>query len=232
MLPTLFNGWMDVLFPSICLCCDGRLAEGEVTICGFCKLYRFEPADCRTGVLHSGLLPDHILFRLALWQLTPGSELQHLLHKLKYSQLFELGVDLGRELGRLVQPVTASLGGGSVFEPVLVSVPLHRGRHRERGYNQAAAICEGFSHTTGWTVLPEGRILRREYTASQTGLNIHERIDNVKGVFDTGDLTFTPYELPVIVDDVFTTGATTLELSMALRTAGARRVGIATVAEA
>lgn len=231
-LPTLFYGCMEVLFPTICVCCDRRLAEGEISLCGFCKLYRFEPADSRTEGLRQELLPDHLLFRQALWQLTSGSDLQNLLHQLKYGHLYELGVDLGRELGRVVQPLAASQGCGFSFEPILVPVPLHRSRYRERGYNQAAAIGEGVSRATGWSILPEGRIIRRRATLSQTGLSLNERVDNVKGVFDTGDLAFTPYELPVVIDDVFTTGATTMELCMALRAAGANRAAIATVAEA
>ncbi|MHC1785610.1 MAG: ComF family protein [Christensenellales bacterium] len=112
----------------------------------------------------------------------------------------------------------------------LVPVPLHRGRLRERGFNQARLLCEGISRGTGIPCLDALERLRR--TKRQSSLPHGERQGNVKGSFRC--------VLPVrglsilLVDDVRTTGSTARASASELKQAGAREVCLltATVAAA
>lgn len=220
----------ELLFPALCACCGCRLASGELRLCEGCRrwgLERFDPAD------HPGLpdlLPAHVAFRAALWQFDAAGKLRGLLHRLKYRRDYRLGVELGLELGRLVRERFDRSGLCGRYEPLLVPVPLHRSRFRVRGYNQAAAICEGVSRLTGWTHLDSSKVVRSRKTGTQTGLDAQERARNLEGAFDARDLELLSQELPVIVDDVYTTGATVLELAATLKRAGAQKTAIAVLA--
>jgi len=110
---------------------------------------------------------------------------------------------------------------------VLVPVPLTRDRQRERGYNQAELLAEQIG--AGLDLPVRGRWLRRvRSTVPQTDLTAIERRTNVRGAFTASPAVSGRHV--VIVDDVFTTGATVEECARVLRAAGAARVGVLTVA--
>jgi ComF family protein len=228
----LLNGISEMLFPKICACCSVQLAAEENMLCEFCKYDRFELSDSCINPSEDVILPEFIAFRISLWQFDKGGYLQDLLHSLKYKHLYGLGVDFGIELGKILRRRTGRDGWLFCYQMLLVPVPLHKKKKRERGYNQATAICEGISKITGWSILNEEKLIRTRNTKTQTGLTFEQRKENIAGAFKTDRLNLLPYEMPVIVDDVFTTGATVMELAMKLREHGAQRIGIATLAEA
>lgn len=110
----------------------------------------------------------------------------------------------------------------------LLPVPLHRWRHAERGFNQAAEIAGILARSSR---LPMLRTVRRiRATPSQSGLDAAARRRNLKGAFALS----SPLRChrPVIVDDVMTTGETCRQLSRLLIEAGAESVGVLVVARA
>lgn len=146
---------------------------------------------------------------------------------------------LGRALGKLLAPVwDAVCERGEANELVLVPVPLHPSRERERGFNQAEALAEGLHRTLARAAgAPpprlERRLLRRtRATAPQTGLSLSARQDNVRGVFEVTPPRELRDKAVVLVDDVMTTGATLSACAAALKRAGARRVVALTLARA
>lgn len=108
----------------------------------------------------------------------------------------------------------------------LVPVPLHAGRRRQRGFNQAAVLCGLLSAQTGLPVLDT--LVRTRATAMQARLTARERAGNVQGAF-AAQAPATGRRL-LLVDDVLTTGATALACAQALRGVGAARVGLLTAA--
>ncbi len=114
---------------------------------------------------------------------------------------------------------------------ILVPVPLHPARLRQRGYNQSELIARTISDATlsGSQVLP---ILKRiRATATQTRLHRSERARNVKNAFAiAGETPLDSSACYIMVDDVFTTGATLNACAAALRKAGARTVKALTLA--
>jgi ComF family protein len=109
---------------------------------------------------------------------------------------------------------------------MVVPVPLHPRRLRARGFNQAWLLAQAFPE------LPLARevLVRRRHTVPQVQLNPKERRDNVRGAFAVADPALVKGKNVLLVDDLFTTGATARECARVLRRAGARRVEVLTVA--
>jgi ComF family protein len=114
---------------------------------------------------------------------------------------------------------------------VVVAVPTTKARLRERGYNQAALLARELAARTGRAFDPDCLVRTRE-SGSQTSLHPGERRANVAGAFavPNGRGRTLPGEHVVLVDDVWTTGATALACAGALLDAGARVVSVATFA--
>jgi ComF family protein len=112
---------------------------------------------------------------------------------------------------------------------VVVPVPLHRARERERGFNQAALLAGRVARSLGVAV--DERVLRRiRPTAAQADLNGPGRAANVRGAFALCEPAAVRGRHVVVVDDVLTTGATVTECARVLRAGGTASVGILTVA--
>lgn len=112
---------------------------------------------------------------------------------------------------------------------VMVPVPIHATRRRERGYNQAEAIASGIAAFAGLPVLPKA-LRRLRSTRSQTKLGRGDRRANLDGAFACARPGEVKGKRVLIVDDVFTTGATTDQCAAALLRAGASAVGVLALA--
>jgi ComF family protein len=138
----------------------------------------------------------------------------------------------GREtLGKHLAELMAERSGAILQEgpwEVLVPVPLHRRREWERGFNQAAFLARRVGRRLGLPVVP--RALRRlRATPPQSG-DPADRRRNVRDAFAVARPARVAGRHVLLIDDVLTTGATANECARALRRAGARRVGVFTLA--
>lgn len=205
--------------PFFCVDCDRQLAG--------CRFPKPPPMSPRSPVFAWGLY-DGVLKRA--------------IHTMKYENAPEIAEVLGSRLGHYWLE-HSPLGNGrrspSSHLPrpqlplVVVPVPLHRDRLRQRGYNQAELIAAEFSRVTGALHLPRG-LLRVKATAAQHQLTPKDRQHNLKGAFRLGpDWSIERMQSRVLlVDDIYTTGTTARIAAMELRRAGLRVVGIATAARA
>jgi ComF family protein len=132
---------------------------------------------------------------------------------------------LARPLGRLVLEQCGGVLGPHV--DALVAVPLTRERERERGFNQAELLAAHLAATSGLPLRPRW-LARCRGTRPQTELTAAERRANVARAFTASPRAAGAHV--VLVDDVFTTGATVAECARTLRAAGARAVGVLAVA--
>ncbi|MEX0769719.1 MAG: ComF family protein [Balneolaceae bacterium] len=178
------------------------------------------------------IYPEFVSCRYSLWEFDKGGTLQDILHLLKYGGYFDLGVELGAILGNMLKTRKVLQVMFRDHEPLLVPVPLHRRRQRFRGYNQAEAIALGVEQSTGWKRIHPTAVERVKDTGSQIGLSIGERRENIRNAFRVHFGQEFENFLPVIIDDVFTTGATTFELAGQLVSEGAQQVAIGTIAQA
>jgi len=109
---------------------------------------------------------------------------------------------------------------------LLAPVPLHPSRLRQRGFNQALLLAQAFPGVS----LERELLTRQRHTPPQAGLNPKERRNNVKGAFEVPRPGLVKGKRILLIDDVFTTGATVKECAQVLRRAGAREVDVLTVA--
>jgi ComF family protein len=151
-----------------------------------------------------------------------------LVHALKYGGWSGAAGTMGERMAEVSWP-------REVEEEVqlVVPVPLAATRLRQRGYNQAALLAEAFAAHRGWKCQPN--LLQRARSAgSQTTLHPGERRANVAGAFRVRREAASEldYQHIMVVDDVWTTGATTLACAEALLAAGARAISVLTFARA
>jgi ComF family protein len=149
--------------------------------------------------------------------------LREAIHRFKYDHVRDLADSLGGFLVAFWQETTLPAD-------VVVPVPLHARRIKERGYNQARLLAERLGEAAGIPVLCEA-LYRNRHTASQTGLSAQERRRNVNGAFSCSGSGVQGKRV-LLVDDVCTTGATLEACSVALREGGAQSVWALTVARA
>jgi ComF family protein len=112
---------------------------------------------------------------------------------------------------------------------VLVAVPLHPRRLRERGFNQAALLAQELASRADRPCCPDA-LVRRLDTAPQAGLSAAERRRNVRAAFAVRRKASVHGRTVTLVDDVVTTGATALACGRELLAAGAREVRLVSVA--
>ncbi len=157
--------------------------------------------------------------------------LRGLIHLLKYEQVRPAARVLGELLARAAAPFQATEVG---VPQVLVPVPLHSSRLRQRGFNQAELIARAaLESSPAWATgirLSPAVLGRKRATDSQTGLTRHQRRENIRGAFAVARPEEVEGKEVLLVDDVFTTGTTVSECAKVLRRAGAKRVLVATVA--
>ena len=137
-----------------------------------------------------------------------------------------------RSLAEPLADLVAGLGLSALPGPapdLLVPVPLHRRRERERGYNQALLVARRLERAWGIAVSNDA-LARPGATAPQVDLDAAARRRNVRGAFSVVKPAVVEGRHVVLVDDVLTTGATAAECARTLARAGASVVGVLTIA--
>lgn len=151
---------------------------------------------------------------------------RHLVHDLKYRDRVDLAPMMA---GWMIRAASAEIVGADA----ILAVPLHRMRMFRRMFNQSAELARHVADQAGKPFLGQA-LVRRKRTAQQVGLTANQRSLNVRGAFEVPDgrqdLVFG--KRLVLVDDVYTTGATVSAATTALKKAGAADVTVLTFARA
>ncbi len=147
-----------------------------------------------------------------------------LVHRLKYNDRTDLALTMARWMMRAGKDLIES-------SDRVVSIPLHRRRFLARRYNQSAELARSIARGGSLPYLPEA-LVRTRATRSQVGLGLAARIDNVQGAFSVPDVSKAAISGRnlLLVDDVYTTGATVKAATRALLRAGASCVSVLTFA--
>jgi ComF family protein len=161
------------------------------------------------------------------------NELREMVHLLKYEGVRAVARPLGAKLAAAVEMLD-----GMGRELMVVAVPLYPSKERQRGYNQAVLLSDVAlsvlkKSKPEWDLRAAHKVLRRvKDTESQFALTPKGRRRNLQGAFEMRDGASVLGREVLLLDDIYTTGATARECARVLRRAGARKVWIATLARA
>jgi len=192
----------------LCGGCRSRLQPLAMPLCARCLVRGREPVGCTRH-------PGHAVW--AAWVYDERVAL--LVHALKYDERPQLARELSLALARAL-----GTGAAQRFD-LVVEVPLHRARLRERGYNQAGVLAECLADRIGVPRL-EGALERVRPTPPQARLGPRERRANLADAFRVRRPEWLAGRNVLIVDDVLTTGATLEGCLDALGSAGAHPIGV------
>lgn len=215
---------LDILFPPLCLACRTYLENEhskDLLLCDSC----FRSIHIYSTVFQ----PDP---RFALLAVAPYEEraIRELIHRFKYDGFLKAEVPLGKITTVYLDAISAR-----TFIPkdsVVLPVPLHRTRLRERGFNQAEHIAEIVGRELGLP-LERNVLIKTRPTRRQADLQKEkERRTNVRGSFAVENPLRIKGKNVILVDDVYTSGSTAKEAIKMLLRAGAEEISIFVVAKA
>jgi competence protein ComFC len=208
----------------LCENCHGRAPRITPPFCAKCSepffgaiTQTFTCANCAHRTLH---------FDTAVAVYRSRGLVRKLVHEFKYGHQRHLRHPLASWLGETMNDPRLR---GRRFD-LIVPVPLHPARERERGFNQAALLAELLS---GRIAVPLRPVLERiRYTSTQTAHDRTERMENLHDAFRLRKKTNVRELRVLLIDDVLTTGSTLSECARILKEAGASTVHAATAARA
>jgi ComF family protein len=241
-------------FPASCLLCQSFLPHlASSPICQACWAEEPEPrlsccTRCGEDLFLPSVTPDRTLCRAC--RLAPPAfvravsycvydgSVRGAIHALKYDRVAPVAKVLGEHLAGAIEQLFNVGDAKAPQQMLLIPVPLHPARLRQRGFNQARALASEalrilrMRHPERRLEMLPGGLVRQRATESQAGLTPRQRRQNLRGVFFVPDTAFIRDQHILLVDDIYTTGATARACSQVLMQAGAASVHVATVARA
>jgi len=237
LLSSVRSAVEQLLLPAECLLCHALLTprEADRLVCPVCRRRwkAVRPPWCeRCGQPEPHFGPCRLCIewpaalrsvRSAVWL---DEYARPAVHALKYRGLPRIADDLATAMLKTLSPADGA--------SVLVPIPLAKKRLRARGYNQSETLARALARQWRIPVLPDLLVRTRE-TPTQTALTPDTRLANVRAAFAVANVQcpmLDDHWTLIIVDDVFTTGATLAEAARALEQAGAKRIHGITFARA
>ena len=237
LLQRAWQGTLDVAFPRSCVSCGGTVEEGDFRhLCPACarQLHLVQAPHCTTcghpfyGEMEDNrlcvhcetLVPRFAEGRTAILLKGPG---RSVVHALKYHHALHVLEDIATLMRRVPGYVEYLRG------KVLVPVPLHGRKLRERGYNQSLLLAECCAEVAEGDADIKELLVRKIDTVSQTHFDRETRRENLKNAFALapGAVIHRGHHY-LLIDDVFTTGSTLNACAAVLRDAGALNLDVVT----
>lgn len=224
----MVNDLIHLFFPRLCSGCQNALRSTENTLCLSCTVKLPKTHFNKNGQnnplssIFWGRAP--VAYTAAYLNFRKQSIVQNLLHELKYGAHPELGIFLGSAYGMDLKGEP-----GFADNDLIIPVPLHPKRLKERGYNQSEEFAKGLSQALHIPVEAK-TLIRSAYQGSQTNLKRYQRWQNVEHVFSVTSESRVSQKSILLVDDVLTTGATLEACIHPLIQSGAKRISVACIA--
>lgn len=223
----MIHDFVNLLFPPLCLLCERALVRSETYLCTHClsTLPHIHFHEQRSRLLYQKLaatLPLDEVLAYLLYQKSGST--QRLLRLLKYQHYPELGLLLGEHFG-------ARLKAGNYQErfDLIIPVPLHRSKLRQRGYNQSELFARGIANALA-IPLATDVLERTKASATQTSKSRLDRWLNVATIFRVTAPEQVKDKRILLVDDVVTTGATLEACAEVLFTEGCANLSVGAIA--
>ena len=225
----IFNDLLHLFFPKLCMLCQTPLVGGEEHICLKCLCdlprtgHNFLEENPAT-YLFGGKVP--VYHAAAFLHYENGGHVQKLIHSLKYHDNREIGFRLGRMAGLRYQKAILS-----DRPDLLLPVPLHPKKRKQRGYNQSEWIARGLN-TLLKLPIDTTSLRRTKETETQTHKQTYDRWLNMQDIFSVVDREALAGKHILLIDDVITTGSTIGACAEALLTIPGVRVSVLAIAMA
>lgn len=225
--------FIDLLFPKTCFFCENSLKENDQFLCSECeKKLIFLREICHVcGAPNSGekcrvCETNNFQFEKARSIFLFDEIVQKLIHEFKYNEMTRISKYFGKFVYEYL----------NTFQPfdkvdLVVPVPLHKVRKRERGFNQADLLAKEISGNMHWNYVPT-LIKRKRFTQTQTKLKKVQRKENVSKAFSVNNKIDIKGKNILLIDDVFTTGATTNSIAEILKENNVGKIYVLTVGRA
>ncbi len=195
----LKNLLLDIFFPKRCIGCK---KEGQY-ICKECEIFLSEINFAEASPCQN---------IMSVWEYE--GIIEKAILKIKYDGCYDI-------IQELVEKAFEKIEINLSENAVIAFVPMYKKKEKQRGFNQAEIIARKIGEKTNRKVVP--LLTKMKDNRSQTDLNPTERIENVKGAFEVKCVKASPRQV-LLVDDVYTTGATMNECMRALKRAGIKNV--------
>lgn len=215
---------LHLFFPNNCTLCSDPLTLKETFFCLHCKqqfpfIYSNSQAKSKMYDLFKGRITVKDV--QTLFQYLPDNPTRLIPHQIKYNNKQKLAVHMGEQMGKHL-----------VFNSdidIVVPLPLHPRKKRERGYNQSELLVNGFCKITAITQ-NNSNLIRKKHTKSQTKFSKYDRWENVRSIFAVKDQAQFEGKHILIIDDVLTTGATLESAAAEILKIPNTKVSLATLA--
>jgi ComF family protein len=224
----IISDFFNLFFPKVCPACTNLLVKNENILCTKClfdlpKTNLHKVTNNEVEKLFWGRCK--VEYATSFLYFNKKGIAQALMHQIKYKGNKDLGLYMGKLLGYELKD--------SNFNEIdlIIPVPLHFKRLRQRGYNQSELIAAGISEVLKKPVDTHS-LKRKTKTSSQTKKNRYERWLNVNEVFEVAKPESVANKHILLIDDVVTTGATLESCTQALLACTNVKVSIATLAKA
>lgn len=223
----LINDFLSLIYPVRCEACGSNLFGHETFLCNYCRLNLPKSGyHLRTGheleQTFAGRVPTVHCGSFYLFEKSGG--IQNMLHAIKYAGQKELGAYLG-------ELYASDLVKDHCWQDIdlIIPIPLHRNKLRQRGYNQSEWFAKGLSQGMN-RQLDASLLERRVETATQTKKKKYQRWENVENIFTLKHAEQLANKHVLLVDDVVTTGATIEAAWLALKEAVGIKISVASIA--
>ena len=225
--------FIGLFFPKICFSCKKRLLISEQTICLDCvKSLEFLEDICnvcgapKTGKKCWVCDTNKFQFDKARSVFMFNIVVQNLIHEFKYNEMTRIAKFFGEFSQEYLIKYIPFL-----HVDYIVPVPLHIVRKRDRGFNQAEYLAREISKNMNWKHIPT-LIKRKRFTETQTKLKKVQRKENVSHAFSINKKIDVKGKNILLVDDVFTTGATANSIAAILKEEKVNKVYVLTIGRA
>ncbi len=225
----IWNDFIALIYPRNCISCNNSLFKHEEFICNYCfvnlpKSNFHTEENSELERVFTGRVP--VVKAGSYYLFEKSGKVQKILHSIKYKSNKVLAEQLGIWYAQSLKDCTEIAKAD-----VIIPVPLHPKKQKQRGFNQSEEFAKGLSKEFN-IPLNTTNLTRNQFTETQTRKNKFARWENVEGKFELNNPTALENKTVILVDDVITTGATIEACYEALKLSPGIKISVLSLAYA